>query len=160
MALMISPRTTIQLDTRRGNAVVNFQAQWGAANAPVRDAAYRKQYSGAIFRLGPSPYYNCHGMTFAGRRTAIEESQQVMAVLADDDYEEIPRERVLPGDVVVYYANDGDLEHSGVVIEPPSQANLWIPTVCSKWGALSEVIHAGNDCPYFFGGARYYRVQR
>jgi hypothetical protein len=49
-------------------------------------------------------HYNCHGLTFASRRTRIYDVQQV---LAEDAYEHIPLNEVEPGDVIVYFYGKG-----------------------------------------------------
>lgn len=64
-----------------------------------------------------------------------------------------------PGDVIVYYGPEGDFEHSGLVVDPPMQENLWIPMVRSKWGKYRELIHPGNRCPYDFSNVKYFRVK-
>jgi hypothetical protein len=73
-------------------------------------------------------------------------------VLADDEYKLIDVADVLPGDVVVYKQN-GDAEHSGIVIKPG-----FPPIVVSKWGSAHEVIHLANDCPYDSMQILYYRI--
>jgi hypothetical protein len=121
-----------------------------------------QQAYGAVnkLRAGPTPFYNCHGLTFASRRTGIFDDVSLRAILADDNYTLISREAVLPGDVILYYAESGEIDHSGIVIEPPTAATFWVPLVYSKWGKFSEFIHFGNRCPYDFSAVRYYRVAR
>ena len=102
--------------------------------------------------------YNCHGMTFASRRTGIYDDQSLFVILHEDNYIEVEAKQVLPGDVILYISPDGDVEHSGVVVSR-SQPPLFIPDVCSKWGKFAEIIHPANDCPYSFTRPKYYRVQ-
>ncbi len=113
---------------------------------------------GMVICAESSPRFNCHGMTFAGRRTGIFESAELQKLLSDDGYVEIPRDRVLPGDIVMYIAEDGDYEHSGIVVEAPNERNLFVPKVRSKWGKYRELIHQGNRCPYNSSLLHYYRV--
>src|SRR5687767_9951314 len=56
-----------------------------------------------IRRSEPTPHYNCHGMTFASRRTGVFESRVVQQILNDDCYREVPEASVLPGDVILYF---------------------------------------------------------
>lgn len=105
-----------------------------------------------------SPFYNCHGMTFASRRTGIFENSALAQILEEDKYVMIPTEQVLPGDVILYMAANGDIEHSGIVVEPPTEKNLNIPLVFSKWGRYLEAVHLANRCPYSAERIRYYRV--
>lgn len=118
-----------------------------------------KQYRGSVTIRSPvSPIYNCHGLTFASRRTGVFENTVLEQILKEDHYMEIDRNNVLAGDVILYYGEDGDIEHSGVVIEPPIEEKLNVPKVYSKWGKYAEVIHLANNCPYNFSEVRYFRV--
>src|SRR5690242_18488233 len=62
----------------------------------------------AIERTKPSPLYNCHGFTFACRRTRVETNLSIQTILMDDKYEEVRLEHVLAGDIVIYYSDEGD----------------------------------------------------
>lgn len=112
----------------------------------------------ADWRTDPTPRYNCHGMTFASRRTGIFETWVINRILDDDGYREVTLDEVLAGDVILYFDDTGDVEHSGIVILPPSQDPLRVPLIYSKWGKYAELVHRANQCPYNFAGARYYRV--
>ena len=97
-------------------------------------------------------------MTFASRRTGIFERAVINQILDEDGYVEVSASQVLPGDVIIYFAPDGDTEHSGIVVSAPT-IDLGIPQVVSKWGKYSEFVHWANSCPYTFAKARYYRIK-
>jgi hypothetical protein len=121
---------------------------------------FDRDYGEVIKRRGaPTPRYNCHGLTFASRRTGVYEDVVVHQILREDGYQEIPPALVLPGDVIVYFGEGGDIEHSGVVLTSPMDSALQIPTVCSKWGKYRELIHPANRCPYTFATAKYFRMR-
>jgi hypothetical protein len=44
--------------------------------------------------------YNCHGLTFANRRSWISELSEIPKILHDDGYTQVRDEDVLPGDIV------------------------------------------------------------
>ena len=92
-------------------------------------------------------------MTFASRRTWIWKPEEIAKILRDDDYVRIEPADVLPGDVVLYIQN-GDAEHSGIVVSSGS-----VPMVLSKWGPALEVIHRVNDCEYNASQILYYRIK-
>jgi hypothetical protein len=120
--------------------------------------ALQKTYPDLIIRNIPTDCYNCHGMTFASRRTGIYEPEEIKKILEHDNYKLINNiEDVLPGDVIIYYAPDGDIEHSGLIIEKANE--LKVPKVLSKWGMLYEVIHYAFLCPYNTENIHYYRCQ-
>ena len=109
-------------------------------------------------RGSPSPRYNCHGLVFASRRTNIHDTRLVFQVLTEDDYKEISSiQDVRAGDVAIYFASNGDPEHSAIVTFVPTATPI-VPTVVSKWGSNAEVIHPVFDCPYAVADIRYYRV--
>ena len=78
--------------------------------------------------------------------------------MAEDDYDEIAQDHVLPGDVMLYIAENGDIEHSGIVVEKPDVDNLHTPKIYSKWGGFWEVIHWANVCPYDMSRAKFFRI--
>jgi hypothetical protein len=111
----------------------------------------------AVFRVDVAAAYNCHGLTFASRRTCIDSPEEVQRILVQDGYEKVPnRKDLMPGDVIVY-RSEGDIPHSGVVI----RLDDLNPLVLSKWGANGpEVLHRANYCPYNWETIEYYRVVR
>src|SRR5437773_11543121 len=86
----------IAIHTRRGRHIENDRSFEVTTVEQQKDSFWREKFKGrATFRTGPSPIYNCHGLTFASRRTRIPD---VTEVLADDGYQELPLKDVLPGD--------------------------------------------------------------
>ena len=117
---------------------------------------YRKD---CTFRSGVSPIYNCHGMTFASRRTGIFELDSLKLIISDDGYEEVAQANTLPGDVAIYQEG-GDIQHSGIVVEIRNRnISFPVPWICSKWGKGPEVIHAFFNCPYKPEGIKFYRIK-
>ena len=163
MNIVITPttssETTIVLQTRQGNAIPNSQSHEITPSETTQFRDCEKTHPYAKFRSPPNPIYNCHGLVFASKRTGIHRSDVFQTILDDDGYTEIEREDVLPGDVALYYNEDGDIEHSAIVTSEPDK-NLKIPQVVSKWGRYKEAVHAANDCPYTFFNVRYYRVTK
>jgi hypothetical protein len=97
-------------------------------------------------------------MTFASRRTGIYETSEIQKILKDDQYGEVKPEDVIPGDVIIYFGDDGDAEHSGIVLTSPQSSQLRVPQVLSKWGKFSEFIHWANQSPYNFSLVKYFRI--
>lgn len=148
----------IHFETRKGTPIVNSQSPVIAAWQTNQFSQLQRRYPKIVHRTGPSGFYNCHGLVFASRRAEIY-TPEVNKILHEDCYSEIrPLQDVKPGDVILYYDSDGDIEHSGIVVAEPRADTLLIPMVVSKWGAWREVVHFANDCPYTFADARYYRV--
>jgi hypothetical protein len=115
---------------------------------------YLKEFPRAIKRTEICPLYNCHGLTFASRRTKIIERKFIEFIIRDDNYRLIELKDVLPGDIVMYYSENGDPNHSGIVVE----MTRFGPLVCSKWGNSGEFIHLFNECPKIYGRiVKYYR---
>lgn len=161
MAVIIGAGLSRQLPltTRQGNQIPNSQSREMAVVELNLQRKLEQDYREAIvhYRNKIAPTYNCHGMTFASRRTSLD-TMGVNLVLDEDDYEEVKRDCVLPGDVILYFGERNDIHHSGVVVQPPSESPIGIPLVVSKWGRAGEVIHWGNRGPYGFN-VRYYRIK-
>ena len=149
----------LQLESAMGRQIGNEQSDEITLWDMAQYANLERRYGTLVQpRTAPCPTYNCHGMTFAGRRTGIASPVTVRQVLHEDSYKDVPRNEVMPGDVILYFDDRGDVEHSGVVVEPPISDLLGIPLVYSKWGKYKEMLHRGNQCPYNFASARYFRI--
>src|SRR6267142_1944590 len=141
-------RSTIALQTRKGWDIENSQSFDTSLWEEHQLAEHKGKYPRAEFRTGAIPVFNCHGLTFASRRSGISDTRAISRILEDDHYERISREDVSAGDIILYVSGeDGDFEHSGVITDAPKPP-LFVPKVWSKWGFGAEVIHFANDCPY------------
>jgi hypothetical protein len=150
----------INLVTRKNNQIDNEQSFEFSSFEKNQMDQLRTNYPEAKIRCEPSPIYNCHGMTFAARRTGIFESAEITRILQEDGYTEVPKESVMAGDIIIYRDQSGDYEHSGIVVHVPTRSEnlLRIPVVCSKWGRGHEFVHQANYCPYNYANVKYYRV--
>jgi hypothetical protein len=160
-------RGEIVVQTRRGSELSNSQSFDVSLYEQQANRDLQERHPGAEMRTPPIGVYNCHGMTFAARRTRIFEPASVRQVLVEDEYCEVALEKVLEGDVIVYYSEDGDVSHSGVVVrvdrlDPGNPASVKTPYVWSKWGSGSEFLHQWADCPYVRDQpnttVKYYRI--
>jgi hypothetical protein len=150
---------SILMDTARGTPIPNAQDdEIPHPLAPEHIATLMPVPS--VTRVERHFRYNCHGLTFAARRTSIYEPADVLMILAEDGYERVVNpEDVLPGDCVLYFNEDGEIEHSGIVVSRP-EGVLKVPEVCSKFGPGGpELLHMANNCgPYPIINIRYYRA--
>ncbi len=149
--------TSIRLDTALGNPIDNGQLLEISHFEKKQFGLFEKWHSNAELRSMPTPRYNCHGMTFASRRTGIFDAESINKILDEDGYKKVEPHLVLPGDVIIYLSEDGDFEHSGIVVSSPD-ADFGVPRVVSKWGKYSEFVHWANNCPYTFENTSYYRI--
>jgi len=153
---------TLKLQTCERNDIKNEQFR---SLTPVEVQAagvIETQYKLAIFKGNLTPIYNCHGLTFASKRTWIYLDTEIEKILHDDRYIEIKNEKdVLPGDIVIYYDEKG-VAHSGIVIQvdlPATLHDLIKVMVLSKWGKHKEVIHNVNYSPYSLSSIKkYWRI--
>ena len=151
---------TLDLHTRQQNQIDNTHDTDAPTPGEVLEAqGLRGKFLGAIHRPTAASYtYNCHGLTFASRRTQIDDPAEVRKILTQDAYQKVDRSAILPGDIVVYIGPDGDIEHSGVVMDVDKSMLIPIPKVLSKWGVAHEVVHRLTDCPYASTNVEFYRV--
>ena len=148
----------IRLETSKGRGIDNWQGREISSFHLNWSRELPKHFPYATRRTEPSPFYNCHGLVFGCRRTSIEKRAAINLILNDDNYVEIPMTEVLPGDIVIYYSEQGDPNHSGVVLE--YKAPLVLPIIFSKWGNAGEHIHALRDCPTMYGPiCKFYRCK-
>jgi hypothetical protein len=150
-------RQDVLLDTTAGNPVPNEQAQ--QIQHPRASLALEAQVKApSALRLRSHPQYNCHGLTFASRRTAVIDDADVIQILREDGYDQVDKRDVLPGDIAIYYSSTGSIEHSAVVVSS-AEAPSYIPFVVSKWGVIGpEVYHHATTGPdYAVSNIIYYR---
>lgn len=149
----------IRLETSKNTGIKNFQDKEIGTFERNWSRNLPKKFPKIVPRTEPTPLYNCHGLTFASRRTKIISWNELKKILADDCYEELKLSAVKPGDIVLYFSETGDATHSGVIVEydPP---NTVVPLVCSKWGNAGEFIHSLRDCPDVYGpDVKFYRCR-
>jgi hypothetical protein len=155
--MVLALRSSLALQTRCENQIaneINREPVRFGDTVLVRD--FERQYRNGLHRpINPSRKYNCHGLSFASRRTWIEEDTEIKKIIKDDDYQVVPFAGVLPGDIAVYYAENGDAEHSGIVVRVDE---MRVPIILSKWGFCQEVIHHVAQCPYDAKNVLYYRI--
>jgi cell wall-associated NlpC family hydrolase len=102
-------------------------------------------------------------MAFASRRTCIE-PKHVTMILKDDGYStvEMPAD-VMPGDLVVYETDPGDISHVAVVVSNESDLRDGSSriVVISQWGADGEYLHDHRDVHPLLGQpTRFYTDRR
>jgi hypothetical protein len=138
-------QSEINLHTRCENQISNeIDRRPIRAGDAIASQDFKIKYKRALHRpTAPSRKYNCHGLTFASRRTWVEKPQEIAKILKDDDYVPIDAKDVLPGDVAIY-RTAGVIEHSGVVMG----IKEGVPQILSKWAALHEAVHPVRECPY------------
>lgn len=150
---------SIELQTSLGKDIPNLQLTTESSLLMQKQISQLKsKYIGVIFKSAPSSLYNCHGMTFANRRTGIYEVENITAILEDDKYFQIDINNILAGDIVLYYSDNGDIEHSGIVVEINNTEPVDIK-ILSKWGDAHETIHSLYLCPYELKYIKFYRTQ-
>lgn len=143
-------RKSIALATRQGSNIENEQAL-----PPEQEAldAYEKhclKYTNWSERVGATGIYNCFGMVWANRRTAIYELKDVAKILDEDEYRELlDGEEPVIGDIAVYKTDD-QIDHVGIVVDFRRVFGFGakIPVILSKlcdWGG--EIFHLQGDLP-------------
>jgi hypothetical protein len=160
--LNIDGSRSVALQTRRGNDIANVQDLEVPRHRREATESLIRQQLGLDFtqvtsRRESTATYNCHGMTFASRRTGIYEVAAVELIMTDDGYREIDAQQAMPGDVVLYFEPEG-LAHSGLVVAVDRLGAATVPIVLSKWGIAGEYVHTVWRCPYPRASeTRYYR---
>lgn len=157
MSSLVLIRSEIEVSTRRNRKIsneLNREPTFDGDRLAI--AAYVKDIPQAIHRseVGPCRTFNCHGLTFASRRTWIERSTEVQKILDDDEYVVVEKSKVKAGDVAIFRSGL-EILHSGIVVEVTSIKG---PRILSKWARLHEVIHYPYEGPYNDLQVTYYRI--
>lgn len=163
--MLINIRKSIVVQTRKGNDINNEQFFDVDDYYKNQCLYYDREYSEVVRRTDISPIYNCHGMTFASRRTWIYEIEEINKIIEDDNYKEITINEILPGDIVFYIDEETkDITHSGIVIskyEISDRGIINMPQIISKWGGCREVVHKIDECPYRKNAfIKFYRIMK
>jgi len=155
---VLALKSQLALQTRCENQIENEINREAVRYGDVLQVAgLERQYPLEIHRpIAPSRKYNCHGLSFASRRTWIDRTSEIRKIISDDEYQEIHFDDILPGDIAIYWSKQGDAEHSGIVVEVNS---FKVPIVLSKWGPCHEVVHHVARCPYDIHKVSYYRIK-
>ncbi len=150
----------IRLETSQGTGIDNHQDAELTHQVLALHKQLKIDHPNAQPRCEASVAYNCHGLTFASRRTWVFQPVDIATILNEDEYTEIPDiHDVLPGDIVIYVSEKGDPNHSGIVVG--SGPTLIVPHVCSKWAFCGEFLHSLHDCPPIYGPIKkFYRCMR
>ena len=149
----------IRIETSQGH-VIDCSQRADLVDSEVRGHnRLVAKYQHAVLRTGASSEYNCHGLTFISRRAWVTERKAIDLVLDDDGYDEIKLKDTIPGDIVIYFSDTGDPNHSGLVVE--GAGSLLDMRVCSKWAYAGEFVHGLHNCPSEYGPtARFFRCTR
>jgi hypothetical protein len=155
-----APQQSIALQTRKSTDIPNSQIT-NIAEKDIEQQMLKLKQKYWSITLRPntiSGIYNCHGMTFASRRTGINIIH--WNILKEDNYIIIKDSPILPGDIVLYISESGEIEHSGMVLSVNDNKQLSSIFVLSKWGDGSEVIHGLYICPYELSNIQFLRCEK
>jgi hypothetical protein len=146
--LVGTPPDKIILQTRERNYVANSQSCEPDATIRARYDGLRRKHFAWLNRKPACGVYNCFGLVWASRRTAIYEENDISQILSDDGYRQLVTDSQLrPGDVVLY-RYPGNTLHAAMVIELKPLGSSTVPWVLSKWGPVfGEDLHAFLDVP-------------
>jgi hypothetical protein len=155
----VPSHTNIALQTRLQTDIDNIQP-WHYSSFEWRQLdSENEKYKrlGAEIVSEVCPVYNCHGLTFASRRTQVGEVGLVTIekILADDGYTEVHEPNARFGDVVVYYDQNGLAQHSGFMV---GRGDYSVPRIWSKWGKGYEWVHPLGVCMWGGMKTRFFRI--
>jgi len=132
----------IIVQTRRGTSIPNsVRPEPGEQQRRKYDRIRKKYGQRWTRRKAACGVYNCFGMVFAARRTAILETCHVETILKEDGYRPLPSEEaVAPGDLVLYRDRAGKEPHHVALLLRKDELGAWF--ALSKWNdACGEDIH-------------------
>lgn len=117
-------RWTISLATHVGTDIPNDTCKPGLHVGGLARKAKEARFRGLYTCLQEAiAGYNCFGMVFAARRTAIYEDGFIAVILAEDGYCQISEENVRVDDIVIYYS-DRSPWHAARIVRKEERALL------------------------------------
>jgi hypothetical protein len=140
-----SDSKSLKLETRARRHVNNVMRPEGAPGTMRAAIEIIRGAYPAVMPVAASKIYNCYGLAFAARRTAVVDEDDVRAILTDDQYKILPWDpnAWLPGDIVIYRASTNEIAHVAVVARltrSPSTGDI-VVDVISAWGDSGEYLH-------------------
>lgn len=138
---LLNTERSIVLQTRQGTSIPNSQSPHPPATKQVTDYERLRSQHGANWtqRKPATGTYNCFGLAFASRRTAIYRTGDVELLLKEDGYRRLEiTDTPQPGDVLLYIdAEDRSIIHCAVVMEIRRLEGGGVPAGHIPW-ALSK----------------------
>jgi len=140
----------IALETRCGRPIANvIESQPGDRERRLYDAR-RKKYGERWSNRKPAcGGYNCFGMVFASRRTAILDAEdtdvQIYDILKDDGYRPVAETEAVFDDLVLYQDRKMGLLHAARITR---RGDLKVLYALSKWDSTSgeDEHHIRHHC--------------
>ena len=143
-------RRSIRVETRRGRPLENYVApSVSQADINFYYGALRRNFPRWELRKHAIGVYNCAGMVWADRRTALVSPVEWQQILTDDEYRQIPLQTAEIDDIVVYRSqSDAEILHvARVCIKVPlAGSQQFVFKALSKWDqSKGEDIHLLKD---------------
>ena len=153
------PELAITLQTSYKTPINNHQS---TVLLKANESLYRQleEKFNSKFLCSPNPIYNCHGMTFASRRTGIYKDADILKIL-EDEYVHIKSIfEVRTGDIIIYFSsNESEILHSGVVTYVVKNDSFPEIKILSKARQCGEIMHKPDEVPDDIKGIiKYYRI--
>ncbi len=140
----------LALETRLGRPIANFiERKPGDRERRVYDLQRKKFGGNWINRKPACGGYNCFGMVFASRRTAVLDAEdadaQIDDILGDDGYRPITEAEAVVGDLVLYKDKSIGLLHAARITR---RGDLKVLFALSKWDSTSgeDEHHIRHHC--------------
>lgn len=140
----------IALETRSGHPITNvIEPEPGERERRLYGVRRIKFGAGWSNRKSACGGYNCFGMVFASRRTAVLDADdtdaQVDDILADDGYRPITEAEAVVGDLVLYKDASIGLLHAARITR---RGDLKVIYALSKWDSASgeDEHHIRHHC--------------
>ncbi len=155
---------SITLQTSRRNDIPNGQNRIVHQQAINNEVRLKEKYGNAEFQGAITSVYNCHGLTFASKRTGIFDDS-IIELILKDEYTKIERHDVIIGDIVVYFSYDNnrkrEFDHSAIVVSAGEVAGAGILgiKVLSKTRFYREIVHYVYNHPYTAKEFEFYRIK-
>jgi hypothetical protein len=145
----------LPLYTKKRNRITNSQRKQQVPAIMEAMRAAVQAISPDIKLRSLSSQYDCVGMIFASRRTAIG-AEHLEMILSDDGYYRVSPRDAVCGDLIVYRDKEGTPNHLALIsaiIQEIAEGNIRFECL-SQWGENGEYFHREDKISKWFGPNR------
>lgn len=140
---VLNEQSVLETDEGKYLPVYTWDLQSGDFNeyGQACDEYYLQHY--AIEQVSQASLQtNCHGWVFGGGLCLLS-GEQVKQILVDHKY--YPVLQPIPGDVIIYFDDDGGVPHSGIVSNITTEGEVLVE---SKFGLGARYLHTPEAQPF------------
>jgi hypothetical protein len=152
------PIKSIKTHTSLNQEIINEQYETLSYQDKALPDSFESEFKSKFYGAY-NPFYNCHGLTFACKRTGIYDDNEIRKIIKAEYMEVKSTKDVVVGDIILYSLdqNEDVISHSGIVVEV-IQGISPVIKIYSKVRMGREIVHQYDVGPYKNNYKKFYRI--